>query len=430
MECTITKTQRLDSLTRRDSWRNLILVLYLVYGVLVNVVMFGLPLRALHLGASEVLLGGIVSGFVSTGVAFSFFGAALCDRLGERSLLVGAFACYTLANGVGVLAGSPALLVLAAFTAGVGDMLFTVGGMTYLAHLVKDRGKDLPISIAFSLLRIGSVVGLAGAGRIVETSGFEPAFMASAFLSIAGSAMSVALPKVVAGPGRTPAPARGILGPFKAAYDLFRENQLVRIAVAVTSLGTVGWFTFRSSFYLDYLHRIGMSPGTMGILTALGSMACIVAPFIYSLLGARIEPLRAIAVGQLAAGLGLAATPLLRTAVLIGAVAIPAQMGDFFRFPGAYWLLSVDTSPEEQPVAMAFMNTSWAVAALLAGPLWALVIRAVGLSSTFYIAGLATVAGAFALFRFRGRRGGAVPDGEVTKTAEDGRPRGGSEAQT
>ena len=403
MGSAIAETHRPHTSARRSAWRNLILFLYLLYGILVNVVLFGIPLRAMSLGASEILLGGLVSGFVSTGVVFSFIGAALCDRFGERSLLIIAFGCYTLGLAVGVVAVSPMLLLVSAFTAGVGDMLFTVASMTYLAQLVQDQGKEISISVAFSLLRIGSVAGLTGAGSIAESRGFEMVFIVGFFFSIGGALLSVALPRAAMESRPTATPSQGVLGPFKAAYDLFRRNATVRLVVAITSLGTLGWFTFRSSFYLDYLRRTGMSPARMGLLTSLGSMACIVAPFVYSLMRSRMRPLAAMVIGLLAAGLGLAVTPFLRTAFLIGAVAIPAQMGDYFRMPGVYSLLSTDTDSEDRPTAMAMMNTSWAGGALVAGPLWGLIVELVGLSTTFYVAGLVTVIGTVALFRLQRR---------------------------
>jgi MFS family permease len=399
MNPTSATTGRLDILTHRSTWRGLILVIYLVYGILVNAVLFGVPLRALNLGASEVVLGTIISGFVSTGLVFSFTGAAICNRFGERSLLIGAFGCYALAHAVGILAASTFLLILAAFTAGLGDMLFTVGGMTYLTHLVKDQGRDLPMNMALSLLRIGSVVGLTGAGGLAESSGFKAVFLAGASLSIVGVLLSLVLPQAVGGPRGTPAPAQGILGHFRAAYQLFQGNPTVRIVAIITSLGSAGWFTFRSSFYLDYLRRIGMSPGSMGLLTGLGSVACIVAPFVYSLVSNRVQALRAVAIGLLMAGLGLAATPLLGTPVLIGAVAIPAQLGDAFRLPGVYSLLSASTIFRDRPTAVAIVSSSFALAALLAGPLWGLVVKTVGLATAFHVAGLATVFATFAIYR-------------------------------
>lgn len=411
MGSTVPKAQRQRNLTRASSWRNLIVPIYLLYGILVSTVLFAVPLRALSLGASEVLLGGIVSGFVSTGLLFSFIGAALCDRFGERSLLIGAFGCYALAYMAGVLAVSPFLLMLSAVTAGVGDMLFTVAGMTYLTHLVEHRGRDIIMSIAFSLLRAGSVVGRIGAGSIIESSGFEVVFLVGAFVSIAGLLLSAVLPKTSVEPRPIPVSLQGIFRPYKAAYDLLRRNETVRIVAAVTILGCMGWFTFRSSFYLDYLRRTGMSHGSIGLLTALGSVAMIVAPFVYSLLSRRGEALRAVAIGLVVAGVGLAATPLLSTAMLIGVVGIPAQMGDGFRLPGVYSLLSANTSSRDRPASWAIVNTSFAVAGLVAGLLWGLVVKAVGLSAAFYIAGLATVIGTFALYLVRGRsRTGATQD--------------------
>lgn len=394
------KARRQRSLSRMNSWTNLILLLYLLVGILLSTILLAIPLSALSLGANEVFLGGIVSGFVSAGLVLSFIGAAVCDRLGERSVLIIAFGSYAVAHLLGALGVSSFLLLLSATIAGVGDMLFTVGGMTYLTRLVTNRDSDLTISAAFSLLRIGSVAGSIGAGGIAESLGFKAVFLIGLLVSLVALLLSVLLPNAGREPQSSPVGVSDIPGSYKVAYSLFRKNRSVRLAACITGLGTVGWFTFRSSFYLDHLRRAGMLPGVIGLVTGAGSAAMVLAPFVYSLLTTRVDPLPAMAVGLLFAGSGLAVTPLLRTAIMIGSIGGLAQMGDFFRLPGVYSLLSAYTSPRDRPAAVAIMNTSWAAAALIAGPLWGLVVRSLGLATVFYIAGLGIVIGTVALCAF------------------------------
>jgi MFS family permease len=382
----------------------LIIALYLLIGISMSSILFTAPLKALDLGASEVMLGSLVSALVSTGLIFSFAGAALCDRIGERTLVAVAFGSYVSAQVIGALADSPGWLLLSAVTAGVGDMLFTIGAMTYLTETARTAGKDMLISASFSLMRLGSVLGSALAGQLAEAFGYPKVFFSGMVISATGILVSLILPRREQCSPRVPDEPTGSLDSYRSGYRLLRDNPMVRVVGILTGLSTVGWFTFKSSFYLNHLRRVGMTKGTMGLVVAAGSAAAVVAPFVYAWLTRRARRLAIILAGAICAGLGLAATPMLSSPVTLSLVAIVAQMGDTFRQPGVYSLLGIHTKPEDRPVGVAIVNTSWAVAALCAGPALGLLARVAGLSAPFLVAGFGTVATAIALWILYRRR--------------------------
>lgn len=366
----------------------LILLLFFFAGILISTILLAVPLYALDMGVSEVMLGSLVAGFVSSGVFLSFLGAALCDCFGRRSVILWAFCFFAASNVAGMLAVSPLWLLLGALMAGVGDMLFTVGGVTYLAEIVAGNRQDLTTSAAFSLWPAGSVAGSVLAGYIAEWFGFSAAFLPGIVVSAAGVCLSLILPRVKPQVGQTLSPSREVFASYKAAYDLLRANKIIRVVPILTGLGTLGWFTFRSSFYLDYLRQLGISAGHIGLLMALGSGTRILAPFLYFLLSSRIGTLAAVLFGLLFGGLGLAVTPFLTSVLALAIVGTLAQTGDAFHLPGSYALLSLGTSLQERATSIAINNTSWAIAALLGGPFWGLIAGTMGLSKTFLMAGL------------------------------------------
>ncbi|MFW6116402.1 MAG: MFS transporter, partial [bacterium] len=378
--------------------RYLILGLYSLVGISMSTILFAVPLKALDLGASELTLGSLVSALVATGLVFSFGGAALCGRLGERILLAGAFGSYALAQVMGALAGSATWLMLSAATAGVGDMLFTIGGMTYLTETARRKGEEILISVSFSVLRIGSVVGSAVAGYFAESFGFAVVFLIGALISLGGVFLSLLLPRLEASSLPQLEVPSGTLASYRVGYGLLRENSTVRTAAVLTCLSTVGWFTFNSSFYLDHLNRVGMPKGTIGLVVAGGSAASVVAPFVYVWLTRWTGPLSVILSGMLCAGLGLAVTPLFSSPGTLGLIGFAARMGDTFRQPGVFSLLSAHTDPSDRPVSVAIINTSWAVAALCAGPTWGLIARVAGPLAPFLTAGLGTTIAAAILW--------------------------------
>lgn len=376
--------------------RYAIAVIYLFIGVSLSTILFAAPLKALEMGASDVLLGTLVSAFVSSGLILSIAGAALCNRFGERALLIGAFACYATAQLIGAVTGNLVVLLGAAILAGVGDMLFTIGGMTYLTQATSG-GKGSLLSSSFGLLSLGAMIGSAVGGNVAEGYGFGAVFILGMLISISGFLLTLILPKQNNSPlAESPTPFN-LFSAYKAAYDLLRRNSQVRMAASLLALSTIGWFTFRSSFYLSHLLRVGMTTGTIGLVAAAGTAVRIVAPFIYAWMARRMGPLQAIVVGVAGGALGLAVTPFFTAAPALGLIGAASQLGDSFALPGGYALVGVHTDASDRSTSVAIINMSWALAALCGGPLWGAVVRITGLSAGFLIAGLGIAAAAVAL---------------------------------
>ena len=382
----------------------LIFLLFFLNGIIVSIILLAVPLYALDLGAGKVMLGSLVSGLVASGACLSFHGAMLSDHFGRRSVIICSFLFFAAANVVCVLAASPLWLLLGMTAAGAGDLLFTVAGLTYLTEVVTgDDYESFTQSAAFSLWPAGSVAGSLLGGHVIEWLGFSAVFLLGAIVSTVCICLSLSLRQEKSPAERKLAPFRRVLAPYEAAYDLLQTNKIVRLVPLVTALGALGWFTFRSTFYLDYLHQLEMSAGAIGFLMALGSAAKMLAPFFYFFLSRRIGALRTILFGLLFGALGLAVIPFLRAVSILAIVGTLAQMAAFFRLPGVFALLRVNTRSQERATSVAIVNTSWALTALLGGPLLGLVVRATGLSNTFLIAGLGTMLGA-AVLLIRNRR--------------------------
>jgi MFS family permease len=272
-----------------------------------------------------------------------------------------------------------------------------VGGYAYVAEAVPHGRQDLAHSIAFTAAGVGWASGSALGGFVAERFGFGSVFVLGLAIGTAAIGLSLCLSPL----GRRVPPAatvpQAVLISYKSGYDLLQANRTVRVVALVTILATLGWHTFGASFYLDYLHRLAIPLGTIGLIRALSSAARVLAPVFYYLFSSRIGVLSAILWGVLLGALGLAVTPLLTSVAALAIVGTLTQTANYFYLPGVFTMLHKGTGSSERATSIAVQSTSWAFTAFIAGPAWALVVRRAGLSSTFFIAGLVIMVGTVVL---------------------------------
>jgi MFS family permease len=376
----------------------LILLLCFLYALLYSMILLAAPLYALNLGADEAVLGTLVAIFGVGGLVLSLPGAMLCDRFGLRAVILLSFCSFAAANLLDIFARSPAWLLLGHFMAGLGELLFAIAGFAYLAEVVPQGRQNLSHSVAFSIVGVGWVAGSALAGYVAEWVGFGSVFILGLLMSAAALLLSLCLSPITRQTQQASGRPHGVSTSYKTGYYLLRANKTVRLVALITILATLGWHTFAASFYLDYLHQLFMSLGTIGILRALGSAARVAAPLVYFLLSNRIGTVSTIFLGVLVGALGLAMTPVLTSVPTLAIVGSLALTANYFYLPGVYTLLHMGASSQERPTAIAIQNASWALGAVVGGPLWAVVIRVSGLRPTFFIAGLVIMLGTTTLY--------------------------------
>jgi predicted MFS family arabinose efflux permease len=376
----------------------LIITLCFLYALLYSMILLIVPLYALEMGGAEAVLGGLVAVFGTSGVLLSLPGAVLCGRLGLRPVIVLSFGLFTAANLLNWWAAVPILLLPGHFMAGIGELLFAIAGFAYLAETVPQSRQGLAHSVAFTSTGVGWMAGSALGGTVAEGYGFRAVFVLGALIGVAAISLSLGLSRISWRIERAEGAAQDMLSSYRAGYRLAQANHTVCFVALITILATVGWYTFSSSFYLDYLYRLGLTVGTIGLLRTLGAVARVVSPLAYYLFSRWVGSWTAIIIGVLFGAVGLAVTPLLKSVGLLAIVGMPAQMANFFYLPGVYILMRQGVASRARPTAIAVQNTSWAAAAFFAGPSWAWFVQKLGLSATFWVAGLLIVLGSAVLY--------------------------------
>lgn len=153
-----------------------------------------LPLVALGLGASTAQAGLIVTLIMVGSLSASLPGSVLTARIGERAALVGS--ALMDAAMLALMAWAPSLAVLgvAAYLLGVGQVVFGLARQTYLTEAIPVWMRARALSTLGGVLRIGMFAGpLAGAGIIV-LRGRPAVFALASALMVAAAGLAARLP--------------------------------------------------------------------------------------------------------------------------------------------------------------------------------------------------------------------------------------------
>jgi MFS family permease len=143
-----------------------------------------LPVLLLERGASEALVGLLISLFAGTSTLIRLFTGSLLQRFSRRAML--ALALLAVALGVGLIPilSSVSTVVLALCIFGFGFGLAQPISMVMVADLADPRHSGLSMGIRFMSITLASILGPVLLGVVVEGFGLHAAFYVSALFVI------------------------------------------------------------------------------------------------------------------------------------------------------------------------------------------------------------------------------------------------------
>jgi MFS family permease len=284
-----------------------------------------IPLTAvLVLAATPEDMG--VLGAVGTlpALLLSLFIGVFVDRLPRRPLLVGADLGRAVLLGLIPLAALLGILHLevlyvVAFLAGILTVVFDIAVTSYVPALVAREN----LVQANSQLQLGtSVTQVAGpgiAGVLVQIVGAPFAVVVDALSFLASAAF---LGRIA-----TPEPAKKARGERHSMWGeigdglrLVWDEPILRWMIASTTIASLGGSILQAVFVLYLTRALGITPALLGVIFATGGFASVFGAGFAGVLGRRLGPGNAMAVGQLTLACGFAIIPL---AGLHAALALP-----------------------------------------------------------------------------------------------------------
>ncbi len=149
-----------------------------------------LPLRAAALDPSESMVGLVVSGRGAGTIAGGPLAGAAIAALGLRTGLIAGLGLATMGAVGGAIAPSEWVLITTRLLAGVGLAFFTVGRQTYVAQNIPPTARGSVSAFIAGTTRLGTTIGPAAGGGIVEVSGtYSTAFWLEAALFATAAGM-------------------------------------------------------------------------------------------------------------------------------------------------------------------------------------------------------------------------------------------------
>jgi predicted MFS family arabinose efflux permease len=250
-----------------------------------------LPLLAvLTLGASPMAIGVLTAAAGLPHLIFGLFAGAWVDRLRRRPMMIATdigraalLAVIPVATWVGALRIE--LLIAIAFLAESLTVFFDVAYLTYVPTLVS-RTQLVEANSKMQASASGAqVIGPALGGTLVRALGapFAILFDTTTFLASALFLLRIRTPEP------EPAPSQG-LSVFQQMTQglgvLWRDRRLRALALA-SGVMNLGGFLFLSVYVLYLTRTLGLGPGAVGFVFALGGVGALAGSVVAGPLRAR-----------------------------------------------------------------------------------------------------------------------------------------------
>ena len=372
---------------------------YAVYGAglfslgLVPMLTIAVPLWALSIGLSPLLIGIVLGARSALSIPFSIHGGALMDRLGPRRIMLVCALINVLLLPLYPLLPWVVPLIALQCVVGFAQGLAWMGAQTEIALMTR---REPGIVGRFTFVStLGNLVGPPLVGFAWDNLGPWGAFGA---LSIWSAGIFVSLMFMPQTDGE-PESARGALSLRDAVPRLVDYVAAFRIAlipaigfvVAISFLMTSN-YAVRHSFYTVYLESIGLTATLIGLLFASGSLMSSVTGLAVGWATNRVRPDRLLLATVTGAVLGMTATPLFSEFSSLFAFALIWGVCSGLAFPLTLLVLAREVEPHQQGMGVGIRTTVNRLAGFITPIAMGAVAEAADVLTSFLVVGGALLA--------------------------------------
>ncbi len=249
-------------------------------------------------GYDKAFLGIVNSVPSLTGLAFSIPLGLLTDRIGHRHGMLAGLAFSTLGMGLLVLSSQPALIVMMAFIAGLGNNLYGLSQAPFMMKASDAGNRTLLFSLNFGLQTLAGTVGNLFAGQLPgffsrllhvlpgSSASYQAILICSVLLgSISLIPILLIRETSVKPPLEKPERNRGLI-------QSLRQPLIVRLLLPQLLLG------LGASLLIPYMNvffqeKFGIPDNTLGMLFSLSALltgiSCMIGPRLASRLKSKVQ---------------------------------------------------------------------------------------------------------------------------------------------
>lgn len=191
---TATSSERTEiTLTNRQRQLVLATMCFGLVLVVASVATLNIALRdiAVDLGANQSQQQWIIDAYVLTLAALLLPGGAIGDRYGRRNALLVGIVIFGIANGAAATAGTPTQLIVWRALAGIGAALIMPGTLSTITSVFPPEERARAVGIWAAFAGGGAVLGMIGAGLLLQSFWWGSTFVAVAALAVGALAATV-----------------------------------------------------------------------------------------------------------------------------------------------------------------------------------------------------------------------------------------------
>ncbi len=367
-------------------------------GNVFSIVTVIIPLWALELDASPIMIGLLVSSRQVLAVIFSIHAGALLDRFDSRRVIV-----FLGLAGSALAVLYPLLpLVVAAIAiqmlAGFAEVGCWIGAQSLVGRLLE--GKPVYAGRMTAVARVGGFIAPALAGFAWQTGGSAGGFGFLAVWILLGSATALMLPSVPPHLPETgdrkasePEKASTRFLPKSADYKTTLRLLLlpaIALIIAATFMRQVG-SGIQSSFYGVWLSEAGITASMIGLLIGTSSLVSAFSALSIGPLVRRFDERWLLIVMILLPVVAIGVTPALSLLSLLFIATAVRGIGQGLNLPLMMSIASRSVGRDLQGRVVALRISFNRFGSLIFPVLMGLVAEFSGLEAAFYIVGVAAV---------------------------------------
>lgn len=313
-----------------------------------TMLLIAIPLYALKLGASPLVIGAIISAPYLLPLVIAIPMGGVITRLGGRKVILIGGAGMSAAPLVILAIPGYSGLVLGQVIVGLSQIMMVLAAQTVISGLGSGKALERYFGWYTTSLSGGQLIGPLLAGWLIDQSGMPLTFSVMTVLAIAGVLGALFL----TGEARRGYASDRSLAGFRAQGRLLKSNTGVQMSIAVTVAGMFA-LGAHGGFLPVYLEKLEITATTIGALLSLRALSALaVRPFmsaVITLMGGRSK---AVILCVVLLMLGLMFIGVVSNVVVLALLTVLVGIGSGISQPLSMVILAEHVVKEQRPSAL------------------------------------------------------------------------------